>query len=172
MRLYRSQIPRIASDIIQTLRADHDIEVEDVNVPEAEKDAIAVMDQYLKTDQRIVEQAKDIVDARRLTHSELGKIKRELCERYEHPTGDEGIRWIVAQIVESFMISNHIDEVYADDQMLRRKLYELFKRHMVDEAQMDREVRERIKNLQEGTSAWQIQYQKVMREIRRKHGIS
>jgi len=171
MRLYRAQVPRIAHDIIQTLRQDGDIEVEDANIQEAVKDAIAIMEEYLKKDFEILEQAKNLVDTRGLTHSDLGRIKRELYERHSHPTGEQGIRFIVGQIVESFMISRHVDEVFTDDLVLRRKLFELFKRHMVDEDQMDQEVRDRLKNLQEGTSAWQIQYQKIMREVRRKHGL-
>src|SRR5688572_26293978 len=88
MRLYRGQVARIASEIIQTLRRDNDIEVEDTAVPEAEKDLVAIMDEYLKRDQKIVEEAKDIVDMRNLTHSDFGRVKRELCEQYGHPVGE------------------------------------------------------------------------------------
>ena len=40
----------------------------------------------------------------------------------------------------------------------------------VDDA-IDVEVRQRIKNLQEGTSAWEVEYGRVMDQIKRKHGI-
>lgn len=172
MRLYRSQIPRIASAIIQGLRSGNDIEVDDASVPEAEMDIVAIMEQYLKTEYRIVEQAKDLVESRGLTHSDLGRVKRELCERYQHPLGDDGIRWVVGQIIEGFMISRYIVEVYAEDQVLRRKIMAILKQHVVDDTTLDQEVRARLKNLQEGTPAWHIQYQKTMREVRRKHGLS
>ena len=40
----------------------------------------------------------------------------------------------------------------------------------VDE-ELDQEVRQRIKNLQEGTAAWDVEYAKVMDQIKTKHGI-
>jgi len=172
MRLYRGQVQKVAEDIIQTLRADDEIEVEDVNVGEAEKDLIAIMEQYLKRDYEIREEAKDIIDRRGLTHYDLGRARRELCERYNHPVGDEGIRFMASQMVESFMISRFVEEVFGEDVALRKKILTVFKKHLVDFGVLDEQVRDRIKNLQEGTSAWNIQYQKVMREVRRKHGLS
>lgn len=172
MRIYRSQVPRIAADVIQSLRKDGDLEIQDANAPEAEKDLVAILEQYLKKDYELLEEAKDLVDLRGLTHGDLGKIKRELYERYQHPVGDEAMRWLAGQFLECFMASRYIDEVFTEDIILKRKVLEIFKRHMVDEGLLDREVRERLKNLEEGTNAWGIQYQKVMREIRRKHGLS
>ncbi len=171
MRLYRAQIPRIAADIIKTLRVDNDIEVSEPNVSEAELDVVAILDQYRKTELRITDQAKDLLESRGLGHGDLGRVKRELCERYQHPTGDDALPWIIGQIIECFMMSRFVDEVYADDNTLRRKIKAVLTRHLVDDAKLDAEVRARIKNLQEGTSAWHIQYQKVMQEVRRKHGL-
>ncbi len=171
MRIYRAQIPRIAADIISTLRKDGDIEVDDKNVSEAEQDIAAILEQYRKTEYKITERAKDLLESRGLTHADLGRVKRELCARYQHPTGDEALTWIIGQIIEGFMISRCVDEVYADDNVLRRKIKAVMSRHLVDEAQLDAEVRARIKNLQEGTPAWHSQYQKVMKEVRRKHGL-
>ncbi len=171
MRIYRAQIPRIATDIIATLRKDNDIEVSDANVGEAELDIAAILEQYRKTELRITDKAKDLLESRGLTHADLGRVRRELCERYQHPTGDDGIAWVIGQIVECFMLSRFVDEVYSDDNVLRKKVKTVLTRHLVDDAKLDAEVRSRIKNLQEGTSAWHIQYQKVMQEVRRKHGL-
>ena len=171
MRLYRSLIPQIAKEIIQQLRKDGDIEVTDSNVVEAEKDIVAIMEQYLKTERHIIEQAKDLIETRGLTHSDLGRIKRELSERYQHPLGEEGHRWIIGQTIEGFMISRYVDEVYAEDHVLRRKITAVMQKLLVDESTLDDEVRARMKNLHEGTSGWNIQYQKIMREVKRKHGL-
>lgn len=172
MRIYRSQVPRIAQDIINSLRQNQDLELSDENVPEAEKDIAAILELYLKNDYRILEEAKDIVERRGMTHSDLGRVKRELFEKYQHPSGDEAVRWLSGQICECFMASRFIDEVFTDDQILKRKVLDLLRKHIIDESVLDREVRERLKNLQEGTNAWTIQYQKTMREIRRKHGLA
>jgi hypothetical protein len=32
-------------------------------------------------------------------------------------------------------------------------------------------VRDRIKNLEEGTSAWEVEYAKVLEQIKQKHGL-
>ena len=56
------------------------------------------------------------------------------------------------------MSSRHIDEVFAEDAILRRKIKDICKKHMqVDEA-IDQEVRDRIKNLEEGSQAWDVEY--------------
>ena len=36
---------------------------------------------------------------------------------------------------------------------------------------LDKEVRQRIKNLEEGTATWEIEYQKVMDQMKQRHGI-
>ena len=61
--------------------------------------------------------------------------------------------------------------VFAEDKVLRNKIKDICKKHMqVDEA-MDQEVRDRIKNLEEGTSAWDVEYAKVLDQIKSKHGV-
>ena len=69
------------------------------------------------------------------------------------------------------MQSQHVDEVYADDAVLRKKVKEILRKHMAIDEELDQEVRRRIKNLEEGTQAWELEYQKAMEQIRRKHGL-
>jgi hypothetical protein len=85
--------------------------------------------------------------------------------------GEEATSWIANQILETFMHSPHVEEVFADDITLRKKLRELLKRHMAVDAELDEEVRRRIKNLTEGTATWDIEYAKVMEQMKRKHGL-
>jgi hypothetical protein len=69
------------------------------------------------------------------------------------------------------MSSRHVEEVFAEDAVLRRKIKDIAKKHMqVDEA-IDQEVRDRIKNLEEGTQAWDVEYNKVLEQIKAKHGV-
>ena len=69
------------------------------------------------------------------------------------------------------MQSKHIDEVFAEDAVLRRKVKDIAKKHMMVDETIDQEVRDRIKNLQEGTSAWEVEYSKVLEQIKSKHGV-
>jgi len=49
------------------------------------------------------------------------------------------------------MSSRHVDEVFAEDVILRRKIKDICKKHMQLDEAIDQEVRDRIKNLDEGT---------------------
>ncbi len=155
--------------MITKLSQDGDIEVTDAN--EAQLDAASVLKEYLRLDRELTERAKDILEIRGLDYSALGRTKRQLAEQKDFGLGEEAITWICNQLVETFMQSKHVEEVYADDTTLRRKIKEIVRKHMAVDDDLDAEVRTRIKNLQEGTSAWDVEYGKVMDQIKRKHGI-
>lgn len=172
MRLYRSQIPRIAEDIIGKLQLDGDIVVEDADRSEAEQDIRAIMEEYLRQEHRIVQETREHMEAHQITYDQFGKIKSRFAERRSHPTGDDGIRWIVGQVLENFMMSRFIAEVFGEDRIMRKTMMALFRRHLIDEADLDREVRGRLKNLRPGTEKWEIEYRRMMEEVRRKRGLS
>ena len=169
MRLYPGKVDTIAAEIITMLTQAGDIEVSDGN--EAQLDAAAVLKEYIRVDKELTERAKDILEIRGLPHSALGRTKRQLADQKEFGLGEDGVTWICNQLVETFMQSKHVEEVYADDVTLRRKIKDIVRKHMQVDEELDQEVRQRIKNLQEGTSAWDIEYAKVMEQIRQKHGI-
>ena len=78
---------------------------------------------------------------------------------------------LLDQIVECFFYSNYVEEVFASDLDLRRKMAPILKRHMSVEDDLDREVRARIKHVEEGTPAWEIEYQKTLELVRRTKGV-
>jgi hypothetical protein len=45
------------------------------------------------------------------------------------------------------------------------------KHHTNIEDEMDKEVRAKIKNLQEGTRDWDIEYSKAMAQVKRRRGL-
>ncbi len=169
MKLYSGKIPTIAAETIRTLVDAGDIETEDPK--EAELDIESVLKEYVRMDREITDQAKDLLEQRRLDYGQFGKLKRGLAEERGFALGDEAINWITNQILETFMQSAHIEEVFAEDTVLRRKLKEILKKHMSVDQELDEEVRQRIKNLAEGTQAWELEYGKVMEQMKRKHGI-
>ena len=171
MRIYRSQIPRLAEEIIEGFRREGDIEVEPANVAEAVQDIRAIMDEYQRQESKLVAEVRDFMHDRQITYDQFGKIKGQLCEERNHPTGDDGIRWIIGQILEAFMISNHVEEVYAEDFLMRRKMMVTFRRILIDEADIDREARAKIRNVREGTPDWEFEYKKAVDEIKRKRGL-
>ncbi len=169
MRLYTGKVDTIASEIIAKLSADGDIEVS--SPAEATLDAAAVLKEYIRVDKELTERAKDILEIRSLPTSQLARTKKTLADQKDFGLGEEGVTWICTQMLEAFMNSQHIEEVFADDVTLRRKIKEIARKHMSVDDVVDQEVRDRIKNIQEGTAAWDVEYGKVLEQIKAKHGL-
>jgi uncharacterized protein len=169
MKLYPGKVDTIAAEIIHRLVDDGDLEVG--NRAEAQLDVASVLNEYLRVDKELTDRAKDILEIRGLGHSAFGRTKRQLAEQREFGLGEEGITWICNQLIEIFMSSAHIEEIFADDVILRRKLKDILRKHMAVDEELDQEVRQKIKNLQEGTSAWEVEYSRVMDQMKKKHGL-
>ena len=87
-------------------------------------------------------------------------------------TGGESASYILNQLNAIFMRSPHVEEIFSDDDVIRRKCRKVLERHMNEDGEIDKEVRDKIKNLQEGTKTWEVEYARVMEQVKRKHGIS
>ncbi len=171
MRLYRSQIPRLAEDLVGTLVLEGDIVVENDDRADAEADLRAIMEEYLKQESRVVQLTREFMEDNQVTYDQFGRIKARFADERGHPTGDDGIKWIAGQVLENFMISRFIAEVFGEDRKMRRTMMRIFRKHLIDEADLDREVRGKLKNLRPGTEKWDIEYRRVMDEVRRKRGL-
>ncbi|HEY7954725.1 MAG TPA: DUF507 family protein [Polyangia bacterium] len=169
MKLYTGKIPTIAQELIHSLVQAGDIEVNDAN--EAQLDVEAVLKEYVRMDRECTDKAKDLLEQRKLPYGQFGKLKRALAEERGFALGEEATGWIANQALETFMQSSHVEEVYADDVTLRKKIKEVLRKHMMVDEELDQEVRRRIKNLEEGTQTWELEYAKVMEQIKRKHGL-
>lgn len=169
MRLYSARVPMIATEIVKTLADDQAIEV--VDRGEAELDVQAVLKEYLRLDREITEKAKDVLGKRGLPYEQFGKVKRSLAKEKNFGVGEEGLDWMTTQIIESFMSSPHVDEVYVEDGVLRKRMADILRKHMTVEDELDQEVRKRIKNLEEGTSTWEIEYGRVLDQLKRTRGL-
>ncbi len=169
MKLYASKIPTISEELIHSLVEAGDIEVNDV--AEAQLDVAAILKEYSRVDRELTDQAKDLVEQRKLSYGAFGKLKRELADGKGFVTGEEATSYLASQMIESFMQSRFVEEVFADDVVLRKKVKELLRKHMMVDDELDAEVRQRIKNLEEGSSGWDVEYKRAMDQIKRKHGL-
>jgi hypothetical protein len=169
MKLYSGKIPVIGAEIVRALVNDGDIAV--IDRGEAELDVQAVLKEYLRLDKEITEKAKDLLSKRNLPYEQFGKVKRAMASEKSFGLGDEALDWMTNQMIESFMQSAHIEEVFVEDTVLRRKMADILKRHMMVDDELDAEVRRRIKNLEEGTSTWDVEYQKALEQIKRNRGL-
>jgi len=169
MRLYTTKIPMIGSEVVKTLVDENAIAVSDR--AEAELDVQAVLKEYLRLDREITEKAKDILQQKGLPYEQFGRVKRSVAEEKRFSFGEDGLEWITTQLIESFLNSPHVDEVFAEDNQLRRSMTSVLRRHMAADQDLDAEVRRRIKNLEEGTNTWEVEYGKVMEQMKRNRGM-
>ena len=159
----------MASEIIRTLTEQNDIEVGDAG--EAQLDVEAVLKEYLRQDRELTDRTKDLLEQRGLPYDQFGKVKRAMAEERGFGLGEESLTWICNQVLETFMQSAHVDEIYAEDATMRKKMRDILKKHMQVDEELDEEVRRRIKNLQEGTATWEVEYQKVLEQLKRNRGL-
>lgn len=170
MKLYAGKVDTIATEIVATLARDGDLEVADRQ--EAELDVASVLKEYLRLDRELTERAKDILEIRGLSYSAFGRTKRGLAEQKDFGLGEEGVTWMTTQLLEVFMQSKHVDEIFAEDKDLRRKIKAILGKHMQVDEELDREVRQKIKNLEEGTQTWEVEYNRVLEQMKSKYGLS
>jgi hypothetical protein len=169
MRLYSGKIPVIGSEIVKGLVDAGEIAVTDR--PEAELDVQAVLKEYLRLEREITDKTKDILSKRNLPYEQFGKVKRAVAGEKGMGLGEDGLEWMTNQMIESFMQSPHVEEIFVDDSTLRKRMVDILKRHMMVEEEIDAEVRRRIKNLEEGTATWEVEYNKALAQIKRNRGL-
>ena len=170
MRLFNSKIASLASDVVAALRAAGDIEI--TSPSEVEKDVTSVLSQYLRADQEASDHANDLLQQRGLPSSEFNRLKRLSAEQKGIKVGDEVLDYLLDQVVEILFHSSHVEEVFAEDHDLRRRMVPFFKKYMAVDEEVDREIRGKIKHVQEGTSNWEVEYQRVMGDIKRRKGLA
>jgi hypothetical protein len=161
MRLYPKVIPAIAREVVQTLMQEGDIEVEPLRIADAEMDMAAIMKEYLSNEDRVNQATREALERRGYDHSKFAQVKREMADVRGFKMGDEGIEYIIGQMLEFF----------SDDPPLRKKIFSIMKKHLDVDEEIDRETRARLRHLQEGTATWDVEYQKVVEQIRRAKGL-
>lgn len=172
MKLYRSKIPVIAKDCIDALVRDGDIEVTAKNRPEAENDLAAIMHDFLKRDASLRERTKDRMAADGMSYSEFGSARKKAAEASNHPVGDDVERYLVRQFVECLMVSRFVEEVFADDTVIYKKMMEVIRGHDVNEDALREEAAGRVKNAKPGTMEYELAIQEALRDVKKRHGLA
>lgn len=169
MRLYSSKISTIVEAVNRSLVDAGDLEVSDRE--EFKRDVESILKEYRRKDRELTDRAKDELERKKLAYSDLFKVKRSMAEEQDFGIGEESLNWIANQLLELFMQSTFVTEIYAEDAAIRKKLKEILRRHMQADEDLDREVRRHLKHLTENTSTFEIEYQKQLELIKRKHGL-
>ncbi len=171
MRLYSGKVSTISREVIDVLSEAGDIEVLPDMLEEAVLDVQAILKEYLRVEKEIGEEARELINKRGLDHTAFGRTKRKIADQRGFGLGEDAIGWISNQIIDMLMHSGHIEEVFAEDHEIRAKVARILRKHMSTDEDLDREVRRRIKNLEEGTETWDIEYAKVKEALERLQGI-
>ncbi len=170
MRLFSGKIPIISEEIVRTLLTDSDIET--ATPDEVRLDIEAVLKEYLRQDHGVLDEAKNRMEIRGLPYSQLGKMKSLVARERNLPVGEEMLPYLLDQLLTMLFHSANVDEIFAEDTDLRKKMTKIMRRHLDVEGELDQEVRSKIKNLQEGTATFEIEYQRVMGELKRKKRLT
>lgn len=170
MRLYTGKIAPIAEEVVRVLVEGGDLEAE--SVEEVRLDVESVLKEYVRREREVTDEAKTRLEARGLPYGQLGRTKSQVARERSVATGDDALPWLIEQILEILFHSQNVIEIYADDATLRTKITPILRKHMDVDAELDREVRARIKNLEDGTAAFDIEYAKVMEQTKQKKGLT
>ena len=171
MRVYIGRIPTMAKEIVELITAEGDVEVEGEMLEEVELDISSVLREYTRVDRQITDRARDQIAERQLPYNHLYKVKHQIAKERGVGIGDESVDYLCNQITEMLLHSKHVEEVYAEDHQLCRIMRPSLRRHMALDSELDQEVRNRIKNLQEGTSDWEIEYKRVMEDVKNRRNL-
>lgn len=171
MRLYRAKVPTIAHAVIARLTEAESIEVTADNRPEAEKDLVAIMEAFLDRDSQLRTSVKDRMARHNIPYNRYGRTRAQMAEEWGHPLGDDVDRFLARQMVEAFMISNFVEEVYEEDSVIYKAILEILREYDVDEAALREEAKTKIKNVREGTVDYELALQRAVRDVKKRHGL-
>jgi len=169
MRLYPGRIAGISSEVVRLLRDAGDIETD--SPKDVEADLSSVLQSYLDAEREVSERAKEIMQSRGLPQTEFNRTKRLVAEQQRIGIGDDVLDYLLDQLVEMLFHSGAVEEVFSQDIELRRKMAPVLRKNMEVDEEVDRETRARIKHVEEGSRTWEVEYRRVMEDIRRRKGL-
>ena len=169
MRLHAGKVHQIAQEMVGALVKGKDIESSAPD--EVRADIESVLNQYIRDEQAVTERAKDMMSARGLPQSEFPRLKKLVADEKHMKLGDDAIDYLLDQLVEMLMHSGNVDEVFAEDYELRRKMRDPLRKQLAEEQSLEEEVRKQLRHVQEGTGLWEIEYRRMMEDIKRRKGL-
>jgi hypothetical protein len=170
MRLFSSHVSAIASECTRTLLAAGDIEGE--SPKEVEADVESVLRSYLLAEREVNDRTKELLERTGRGTQEYGRVREQIADSKGIKVGEDALDYLLDQVVEMLNHSHNVDEIYVEDVVLRRKMAPIFKKHMAVDSSLDTEVRAQLRHMKEGSSTWDVEYQRVLEQIRRKKGLA
>ena len=169
MRLYSGKVPAIATEVVRALLAAKEIEAD--SPKEVEADVTAVLNQYLADEREVNDRAKDVLERTGKSNTDYQRVRALVADEKGIKVGDETLDYLLDQVVEMLMHSNNVEEVFASDVDLRRRMAPVFKKHMAVDSAIDTEVRAQLRHVKEGTREWEVEYARVLEQVKRRKGL-
>ncbi len=169
MRLYSAKVKPLSDELTKALVTAKDIEVE--NKDEVVRDLESVFNSYLVADKEAADRAKHLLEVRNLPQTDFARLKKLAAEQKGIKAGDDMFDYLLDQCIEMLMHSSHVEEVYAEDHELRRRMRPILRKYLDMDEALEAEVRGKLKHVSEGTSTWEVEYERVKADIQRRKGL-
>ena len=162
----RAKLPALASGIVKSLVEPELIETDARDAVQG--DILAVLEQYLRDEQDISTRARDTAAKRGAAPADASRIKKELARQQGVGIGDDTIDYLLSQLLEMLMLSGSVEEIFAQDHELKLAMRAPLRKEQAAAEQMDEAVRKRLKHVEEGSSQWEVEYQRLREEVSRR----
>jgi hypothetical protein len=166
MWLTRAKLPALASAIVKSLVDPELIETDARDGVQA--DILAVLEQYLRDEQDISTRARDVAAKRGAAPADASRIKKELARQQGVGIGDDTIDYLLSQLLEMLMHSGSVEEIFAQDHELKLAMRAPLRKEEAAAEQVEDVVRKRLKHVEEGSSQWEVEYQRLREEVTRR----
>jgi len=170
MRLFAGRVSPIAQEVVKVLVSSGDIEAE--HPTEVVLDVEAVLKNYLQMEKDVNDKTRELLEKTNRSGESYSRVRDQIADSKGIKVGEETLDYLLDQVVEMFGHSRNVDEIYAQDVELRRKMAPVFKKHMGEDDKLDAEVRANLKHVKEGTREWDVEYGRMAEIVRRKRGLS
>ena len=170
MRLYGAKVGPLAQEVVRSLVTAKDIETDAQR--EVVADVEAVLKSYLDTERIVDDKTRELLQRTGRGTTEFSRVRQQVAEHHGIKVGDDSLDYLLDQVVEMLLHSSHVEEVFAEDVELRRRMAPIFKRYMAADAELEAEVRAQLRHVKEGTSQWDIEHARVLEAVKRKRGLS
>jgi hypothetical protein len=169
MRLFSGHVSPIAVEVVRTLTAANDIETE---VPkEVTLDVESILKSYLATEREVNDRTRELLERTGRGPNEFSRVRNQIADQKGIKVGDDMLDYLLDQVVEMFHHSANVEEIFAEDVEMRRKMAQIFKKQLAQDAELDSEVRGQLRHMTEGSRTWDVEYARVMEQVKRKKGL-
>ena len=138
---------------------------------EAELDLAAVMVAHADAQEEVVREAADTLAKLGMPKDRFPQLKMRFAERRGIKLGEDGIEFLLNQMLEALFASKNIEEIYASDEELRSMIKDCMNKSLKVSEEVNQEARSRLKNLKEGTPEWDIEFPRMVAQVKRQKGL-